>query len=179
MIRAFLALPLPDPILHRLTELQHRLPLPRPLDTETLHITLVFLDRQPEPVLEDYHHALAAMALAPPLLRLDGIGTFGGNEPESLHVRIGADARLSAIQMKTARAARGAGIEVPSRKFVPHVTLGRFRKGEVQPATLARAIEKVEPVTSDLWLAQEMVLYRSTPRSEGPSYDPLASYPLG
>ncbi|HPD93562.1 MAG: RNA 2',3'-cyclic phosphodiesterase [Rhodobacter sp.] len=179
MIRAFLALPVPESILHRLTAVQHRLPLPRPLDPAGFHITLVFLDRQPESVLEDLHHAIAALALYPPLLRLDGLGTFGGDTPEALHVRIAGDARLNAIQMKTVRAARAMGIAVPARKFVPHVTLGRFRAGEAQPDTLARAMQAVEPVTSDLWLAEEMVLYRSTLRPEGPAYDALASYRLG
>ncbi|MCB1388978.1 MAG: RNA 2',3'-cyclic phosphodiesterase [Rhodobacteraceae bacterium] len=179
MIRAFLALPLPAPIVHKLTIAQHRLPLPRPLDAETFHITLVFLDRQPEPLLEELHHAIEAMALFPPLLRLDGLGTFGGGDPDNLHVRIAGDARLAAVQMKVSRAARQLGIAIPARKFAPHVTLGRFRKGEAQPAELARAMQAVEPVTSDLWLAEEMVLYRSTPRPEGPAYDPLATYKLG
>ena len=179
MIRAFLALPLPEPILDRLTIAQHRLPLPRPLEPETFHITLVFLDRQPEPVLEEFHHALEAMVRHAPLLRLDGLGTFGGNDPDNLHVRIAGDARLNALQMKAAHAARELGIEVPGRKYVPHVTLGRFRKGEAQPAALARAMAQVEPLTSTLWLAEEMVLYRSTPRPEGPLYDPLARYKLG
>ncbi|WP_417628746.1 RNA 2',3'-cyclic phosphodiesterase [Pararhodobacter aggregans] len=179
MIRAFLALPLPEPILDRLTIAQHRLPLPRPLEPETFHITLVFLDRQPEPVLEDFHHALEAMARYAPLLRLDGLGSFGGNDPDAVFARIAGDARLSALHMRTARAAREVGIEVPGRKYVPHVTLGRFRKGEAQPEALARAMQAVEPLTSNLWLAEEMVLYRSTLRPEGPVYDPLARYKLG
>ena len=179
MIRAFLALPVPESILHRLTAVQHRLPLPRPLDPAGFHITLVFLDRQPETILEEFHHAIGALALSPPLLRLDGLGTFGGDTPDALHVRIAGDARLAANQMKTARAARAAGIAVKTRKFVPHVTLGRFRAGTVQPDTLARAMQAVEPVVSDLWLAEEMVLYRSTLRPEGSAYDRLATYRLG
>lgn len=179
MIRAFLALPLPETIRHSLSVVQHRLRLPRPVEAASLHLTLVFLGRQPEPVLEDLHVALEALALPAPRLGLDGLGTFGGGRPEQVHVRIAADARLGTLQAKASRAAREAGIAVEARKFVPHVTLGRFRPGEMPAEALARAIEAVEPVTSGPWLADEMVLYRSTLRPEGPLYDPLAAYALG
>lgn len=179
MIRAFLALPLPEPIRHQLTVVQHQLRLPRPVAAEGFHLTLVFLDSQPEPLLEDFHLALDALAFDPPLLRLDGLGTFGGGAPTQVHARIAGDASLGALQKKASRAAREAGIALESRKFMPHVTLGRFRAGEMPPEMLARAIEAVEPVTSDAWLAEDMVLYRSTLRPEGPLYDPLATYRLG
>jgi len=179
MIRAFLALPLPEPILHRLSLAQHLLPLPRPVPREALHLTLVFLDSQPEPILEELHHALASLKLKAPELRLDGLGSFGGPEPQSLHARIAGDEGLAALEAKLARAARQVGIPVKARRFVPHVTLGRFRPGEAQPAQLARAMAAVEPLTSEPWRADALVMFRSTLRPEGPLYDPLADYPLG
>ncbi|GAB4262248.1 MAG: RNA 2',3'-cyclic phosphodiesterase [Pararhodobacter sp.] len=178
MIRAFLALPLPVAIVHRLTLVQARLPLPRPTDPEGFHVTLAFLDRQPEPVLEDLHVALEGLRLPAPRLRLDGLGTFGGADPDALHARIAPDPALSALSAKVTQAARGVGIAVKARRFVPHVTLGRFRKGESNPEALARAMAAVGEVTSDPWVAPEMILYRSTLRHEGPLYDPLATYPL-
>ena len=179
MIRAFLALPVPDDIRLRLSALQHRLPLPRPVPLENFHITLVFLDTQPEPLLEELHHAIETMRLAAPLLRLDGLGSFGGNEPDAVHARIAPDARMSALHTKLSRAAREAGIAVKARKFVPHITLGRLRKHEVGPETLARAMGALGEVTSQPWLAETLVLYRSTLRADGPVYDPLAEYRLG
>ncbi len=178
MIRAFLALPLPEPVVHRLTVAQHRLPLPRPLDPESFHVTLVFLDTQPEPVLEELHYALESRTLPAPVLRLDGFGSFGGADPLSLHAVIAADPRLTALQAKLAQAARGVGIALPARRFVPHVTLGRWRKGEAQPDLLARALGAFGPLTSEPWVADELVLYRSLLRPEGAVYDPLARYPL-
>lgn len=178
MIRAFLALPVPEDITQRLGAAQSRLRLPRPVPRENFHLTLAFLGAVPEPVLEDLHLVLEGLRLFPALLRLDGLGVFGGNEPESIHARIAGDARLLADQKKVAQAARALDIEIPARKFVPHVTLGRFRRGEAQPDSLAAAIEGVGALTSDLWLAEEMVLYRSTLRDDGPIYDALARYPL-
>ena len=178
MIRAFLAFPLPEALAHRLSVVQHRLPLPRPVPMEDLHLTLVFLDSQPEPVLEELHHSLAALSLPAPALRLDGIGSFGGAEPVSLHALIAPDPRLTALHAKLAQAARGAGIAVPARRYVPHVTLARFRRGEADAPALERALAALGPVTSDPWVPGELVLYRSVLRPGGPVYDPLAAYPL-
>jgi len=178
MIRAFLAFPLPEPLAHRLSVVQYRLPLPRPVPMEDFHLTLVFLDSQPEPVLEDLHYALEALSLPAPSLRLAGLGSFGGTEPETLHALVAPEPRLLALQAKLAQAARGVGIEVRARKFVPHVTLGRFRRGEARPEELAKAMGAAEPVTSDPWVPDELVLYRSILRPEGAVYDILAAYPL-
>ncbi len=175
MIRAFLALPLPDPLRDRLALVQHRLPLPRPVDAEAFHITLAFLDAQPEPVLQDLHLGLDMLRLPAPVLRLAGLGTFGGATPDNVHVLIAPEPRLIALQAKVARAVRSCGIRLPARRFVPHVTLGR---GAVDPVPLARAMAAVGAVTSDPWVAETLILYRSTLLKSGPAYDPLACYAL-
>ena len=178
MIRAFLALPVPETLVHTLSVAQHRLPLSRPVPEENFHLTLVFLDSQPEPLLEELHYAIEGLPLPALTLRIDGLGTFGGNDPDALYARVAPDPALSALQAKLAQTARRTGIMVKARKFVPHITLARFRKGEVQPDTLARAIGALGPLTSPAWTPPELVLMRSTLRADGPVYDPLAHYPL-
>lgn len=175
MIRAFLALPMPEGITHRLTLAQHPLPLPRPVEAGMLHLTLVFLDSQPESVLEDLHLILDGLRLPAPVLRLAGLGAFGGAAPDSVHALIAPDARLTTLQAKVARAARDVGIALPARRFVPHVTLGR---GVCEPAELARGMAAAGAVTSEPWTATEMILYRSTLLKSGSAYDPLAVYAL-
>ncbi|MCW1931789.1 RNA 2',3'-cyclic phosphodiesterase [Pararhodobacter zhoushanensis] len=178
MIRTFLALPVPLPVVHTLTVAQHRLPLSRPVPEENFHVTLVFLDSQPEPLLEELHYALDGLSLTAPTLRIDGLGTFGGNDPDALYARIAPDPVLTALQAKLAQTARRIGIAVKARKFVPHITLARFRKGEMLPGTLASAIGALGPLTSPPWTPPELILTRSTLRADGPVYDPLASYPF-
>jgi 2'-5' RNA ligase len=178
VIRAFLALPLPDVMLHRLTIVQHTLRLARPIPAENLHVTLAFLGEQPEHLLEEMHLFLTARPLPMPVLKLEGLGVFGGENPRNLHARIAPDPRLTALQSRVTQAARVAGITLERRKFVPHVTLARFAKGEVSAATLAAGLQTVGALRSDAHVADEMVLYRSTLRADGAVYDAMAEYPL-
>lgn len=175
MIRAFLALPLPEGPARALSLVQARLPLPRPVPMEHFHVTLAFLDAQPEAVLEELHLALDGLRLPVPALALEGFGTFGGAIPDNVHALIAPDPALSALQSKVTRAARLAGIALPARRFAPHVTLGR---GPHDPAALARGLAALGPSLPQRWTAPEMILYRSTLLKSGPAYDPLASYPL-
>ncbi|WP_323035537.1 RNA 2',3'-cyclic phosphodiesterase [Pararhodobacter sp.] len=178
MIRAFLALPLPDAMRNRLTIVQHTLRLDDPVPAENLHVTLAFLGEQPEPKLEEMHLFLTARPLPMPVLRLAGLGVFGGNAPRNIHACLAPDPRLTALQARVVQAARGAGIALERRKFVPHVTLARFAKHEVSAETLAAAMQTVGRVHSDAHSVPEMVLYRSTLRKDGAVYDALAEYPL-
>jgi RNA 2',3'-cyclic 3'-phosphodiesterase len=179
MIRAFLALPLPEPMIHSLTVAQHRLRLDSPVPPENLHVTLAFLGDQREPVLEELHQLLDTRALPMPVLRLDGLGVFGGAKPRNLHATLAPDPGLSALHGKVASAVRDAGIALERRKFVPHVTLARFGPGAASAHALAASIEALGALRSEPHAIDMLVLYWLTLRRDGAVYDPLAEYPLG
>ena len=176
MIRAFLALPVPDEATDRLTLVQHALRLPRPVDAEAMHVTLVFLDSQPEPVLRDLFDLLSARPLPAPTLRLTGVGAFG--RLDNVHATIAPDPALDALHLRCAQAARMAGIDLPARRFVPHVTLSRPRRGGVDADMLAARLGALGPLDVPTWQADEMFLYRSTLTRDGAVYDVLAGWPL-
>ena len=56
-IRAFVALGMPEPIQDALERLQESLPASRLVAPETLHLTLAFLDTQPEQVVAEVNEA--------------------------------------------------------------------------------------------------------------------------
>ena len=178
MIRAFLGLPVSQDTADHLTVLQHRLGLPRPVPARNFHITLAFLGQQREDTLEELHLALLERPLEAPDLRLDGLGVFGGETPRAIHATLAPDPRLSALARRARQAARHAGIALEARKFVPHVTLGRFAPGEVSAQTLAGAIGRIGGLSADPWVPAALVLFRSTLRKDGAEYDALAEYPL-
>lgn len=178
MIRAFLALPLPDWLCAALGTVQERLRLPRPVPEEDLHLTVAFLGDQPEPALAELDDALARLILPAPEIRVDGLGVFGGDRPRSLHATVAPDPQLSALRTRVLSAVRAAGLEIEATRFVPHVTLARFRPGETRAATLAAALGALGPVALPPARVGELVLYRSRLRPEGALHDDLARYPL-
>lgn len=94
-MRCFLGLALPDPVLDLLERLQDEIPVGRQVPWENLHITLSFLDEQPEARLEALHQELLRLKAAPLQLELRGLGVMGGQKPKSVerasHPQCGAD----------------------------------------------------------------------------------------
>lgn len=126
MIRAFLGLDLPGEIRSALAVQQFFLPLPRRVEPELMHLTLVFLGEVAEPALEAAHEAFAALKIAPFPLSLQGLGLFGGTRPKVAWAGVAPSDPLMRLQAKAEQAARGAGLAPEHRRFAPHVTLGRF-----------------------------------------------------
>jgi RNA 2',3'-cyclic 3'-phosphodiesterase len=176
MIRAFLALPLPDDLADLLVPVQAALLLPRPVPAQDFHITLTFLGEAREDLLSELDLALQSARLPAPMLALDGLGTFGGARVENVHAVIRPDPALDRLQARVTQMARSLGIAVEKRRFQPHVTLGRGAIPDA--AALARAMGRVGAVTSPAVPALRLTMFRSRLRPEGPLYDPLADYPL-
>lgn len=181
MIRAFLALPLPDDVTATLEAAQAGLPAGNPVPRENLHLTLVFLGEQRETVLEDLHLALEQIGGPALELTIRGVGTFGGAVPRVLYAAADPDPALSALRKKLARAVRETGIEPDGRKFAPHVTLVRFPRempGE-DLAAIQSFLGRRMGLAAGPFRVERYCLYRSTLTKNGPAYDVLAEYPLG
>ena len=86
MIRAFLGLDLPEDIRSALAVQQFLLPLPRRVDPDQFHLTLVFLGDCPPDRLEAAHEGFAALHATAFPLALQGLGLFGSDRPHSAEV---------------------------------------------------------------------------------------------
>ena len=179
MIRAFLALSLPDPVLSALRVQQFLLPLPQKTDPETFHLTLVFLGEQPEPTLQAAHDLFAEVRLPPFPLSLKSLGLFGGTRPRTAWAGTAPSEPLSRLQAKLDHAARRAGIETESRRFTPHVTLGRFPPPPPEECfRLERAIAAGSTFSTPAWMVDHFCLYESRRTKQGSRYSELARYDL-
>ena len=70
------------------------------------------------------------------------------------------------------------GVQQEKRKFNPHLTLGRFRKGARSGDRLDRFVETYRELTSQKWSLQELVLFKSDLTPAGPVYTRLNSWNL-
>lgn len=178
MIRTFIALDLPETRRRQLALIQHLLPGGRAVAPESLHVTLLFLGEQPEHVLAEVDSALGAITAAPFTLHPGELGVFGGDKPRSVHLALRPDPALEQLHARICRAVAGAGLPLPRRRFIPHVTLRRYAPGEGSAPALARAIAAQGLITASPFPVAYFSLMRSRLRPEGPAYDELARYPL-
>lgn len=180
MIRAFLAIPLDDATRAALAVQQFLLPLPHREPPENLHLTLVFLGEVQDRVLEEAHERFAALRQPAFALEVAGLGLFGGDRPRTAYAAIAPCEPLLRLHRKVDAAARQAGIAVEGRKYLPHVTLGRFRPpGLEDTMRLERAVVEAGGFRAGPMPVRAFDLYESTLGRGGSRYDLLARYPLG
>ncbi|MDU8944728.1 RNA 2',3'-cyclic phosphodiesterase [Ovoidimarina sediminis] len=174
-MRSFVAIELPEDVKARLAGLTRKLQAGRSIPPEYMHLTLAFLGDAPLDRLEDLHDGLSLLSLPAFELTLAGLGTFGPG-PRTLWVGVLAEARLGALQKKVVSLARRAGIRLERRRFVPHVTLARFREGEggaALPVLAAHGAFSLGPIPVD-----GITLFASHLGPGGARYEVLERYPL-
>lgn len=178
-MRVFVALELPGDVESQLVVQQFLMPIPRKVERAQFHVTLCFMGEMRDEALEALHEGLLRLRMAPFELALAGFGMFGKARPSAVWAAVVPCDSLERLQAKVERAGRVAGAEIPARRFVPHVTLGRFpAMGPEDAARLERAVISGAGFRAGPWDVGEMVLYQSTLMPEGPRYDVLMRYPL-
>lgn len=180
MIRAFVALPLPDEVVAALIAAQAGLPAGRPVEPQNFHLTLAFLGELHEPVVEDVHYALQAIRLSAFEVRLAGLGLFGDGRPRVLHAQVEAGPELGKLREKVVQAARSAGVTMERARYRPHVTLARFNAGLTgEEADRLRVFAAHGAgFRAGPFEARSFELMRSRLGRGGPAYEALAAYPL-
>ncbi|MEM9031997.1 MAG: RNA 2',3'-cyclic phosphodiesterase [Pseudomonadota bacterium] len=179
LTRSFVALPLPERIRDGLAAVALEIPSGRIVCAESFHITLAFLGDQDDEALEELNEALAGLRQPHFEIRLKGLGSFGGSRLRALWAEVVAPPELRELQRAIVRAARRAGITLKHRRFVPHVTLARFRNSWVEDAAFARFVERHAGFSLPVFEARAFALYASHLSPAGAVYEELARYPLG
>lgn len=180
MRRSFIAIPMPEKVQDALSAVQDRLRCGRLVDPENFHLTLAFLDHQSDASLAALDEELARIALAPFELQPHGLGAFGGRAPKTLWAGIADTTDLARLHDKVRGAVRLAGLDLPRKRFRPHVTLARFGPA-LDPADLERirlVLERMHAFPCPSFQVDQFELVESRLYREGPVYTALADYPF-
>jgi len=188
MIRAFIAIDVPDDIRAAIEEAQARLKRAYVsvriswTKIDNLHITLQFLGYIGETLVDQIKSGLqtAAGENRPFDLSVHGAGVFP-NEARPRVIWIGcddADGRLEALARSIQAAMQPLGFEPEHREFSAHLTLGRIKVPRADVA-LTRAIESLKNTTFGTLRVEAIHLFESQLRPEGSIYSKLSTHTLG
>ncbi len=189
MVRCFLAISFSAPVKERLRRLQQELARSqanvRWVRPEGLHLTLKFFGNVPPetiPLIDEQAQKVAAK-FSPFALGLTNLGAFPSlRRPRVIWVGLEGDLeRLKDLQKQLEDAFAVLGFAPETRRFVPHVTLGRVKslKGIKK---LYKLMDHYAPQVGQGWEGievNELILYQSTLKPSGAVYTPLALIPLG
>lgn len=167
-LRCFIAIPVSPDVARLCMELAQATGCGRCLPEENLHLTLAFLGDQPKDRLFELEYALGSLQHLEFSVGFSGIGQFG----DSLHLAVASNPALSSLNEKIVRCARQNGIELPRRRFRPHITIARGQR-----STLFKGVFKVS-VQHTRMIVTQFNLIASTLHPQGARYETLAAYPL-
>ncbi len=150
---------------------------------ENLHHTLKFLGDTHDRQLGDICRAMAdaAQQFTPFTLETAGVGAFPRlAAPRVVWVGAGAGREtMIALHAAIDEAVYQLGFALEPRRFQPHLTLGRVRKGSHWPSELIAELEANRDFVAGATLVDEVILFSSVLEKEGPHYELLGRAPLG
>ena len=190
VLRLFYAVPVPEDARAKVGELIDRVQAGvgdgtariRWVRVEGLHLTLRFLGPTPEslqPALEAAADTVARAA-DPFEVALSGGGAFPSlSRPRSLWVGVseGADG-LGSLADGLSTLARNEGLELETRPFAAHLTIGRTDGVRLGP-TAARVLAEAASAIEVRFLADRVVLFRSRLGGGPARYEALHEARLG
>ena len=191
MIRAFIAVELPDTLRHAVATLQTTLRAAgevagRGADVNwvepvNLHFTLKFLGNIEEARVDVLKKSLAVAARghASFTMQVEGLGLFPGTRnPRILWVGVtqGQEA-LTALAQAVEQACGALGVPLEERPFAAHLTIGRIRSPE-RLVPLIKQLQVAEFRGGPPASVDHLTLFQSVLSSRGSTYRRLATIPL-
>lgn len=177
-MRAFVAIDLSGPEADGFLDLQERLAVGRAVPVTNLHLTLAFLDDQPEETLRALHEELEDLRLPAFDLSFKGVDLFGGVRSRALAVLAEQNPLLLELQKAVVSRLYRVGITSVSRRWRPHVTLARIKDGGQSPERLQAAIGRGATAEVGPVEVTHFSLVQSTLTGAGAIHEVLCDYPL-
>jgi 2'-5' RNA ligase len=185
-IRSFLAFEMPvkiREIVSRTLKEIKKLPLDvRWVGADNIHITVVFMGNISQDDLMPIRKAVSKICkrYGPFNVTLTGSGIFGSlRNPRVFWMGLDGDlTRMSYFRNSLQKNLTPFGIKEEKRRFKPHLTLGRFRKGPGSNVNMYELLSEYQNITSPTCTVEELILFRSELRPGGAIYSKLEAWPL-
>ena len=181
LLRSFIAIPLPTPLTQQIAALQQQLrqkapqlKTPRP---ENLHLTLHFLGDQTQELLAEVGQIMLSIGQKKKSFNvsLAGLGFFPNRRrPRVLWLGVEPAGGLSDLYQQLAVELAELKIPTETRRYQPHLTIGRFRQ-------TPHSTEPLCPFLSHncgSMKINRMVLYSSELTAKGAVHTPLTTAPF-
>ncbi len=186
MIRSFLAIELPEPILRKIGEVQGGLKSSRAdvrwTNPLTIHLTLKFFgnieESRIDPISESIEKPVRNTSAFS--LKVRGVGAFPHlKNPRVIWIGL-VDEReaLISLQRQIEACLEKIGFPIEDRLFRPHLTLGRMKSSRGKEA-LGERMERVREEEFGSFQVEKVILFKSDLRPTGPIYTPLRELRLG
>jgi len=187
MIRAFIAIDIPDGIRAAIAEVQERLKRAHVgvkvswTKVDNIHITLQFLGYVEETVVAKMSAALEQIAAERTVFELDvhGAGAFP-DERRARVLWVGCDdseGKLRTLAQAVQAAMQPLGFDPERREFSAHLTLGRV-KFPKPDAALTKALDSIKNQGFGTMRVDAVHLFQSQLHPEGSIYSKLSSHRL-
>ena len=185
-IRSFLAFELPPEIREKIGEVSielQKLTLPvRWVKVTNIHLTIIFLGYVDEDKIDDIKEKvnLVVQRFSIFKTRLNGIGVFPNwRKPRVIWIGLGEEIeRLSTLREELQTGLKVLGFKPEKRPFAPHLTIGRFKGLVDRDEELKSILDRYHDLSGDLQYLNELVLFKSDLKPDGPVYTKMASWPL-
>jgi 2'-5' RNA ligase len=186
LIRSFLAIELPEPILRKIGEVQGDLRSTqaevRWANPEKIHLTLKFFgnieESRIDPIFKSIEEPIRNTL--PFSLKVRGVGAFPHlKNPRVIWIGL-VDERdvLTSLQKGIETHLERIGFQPENRPFHPHLTLGRMKSSRGKEGLVSR-MERYKEEEFGNFRVERVVLFKSDLRPSGPIYTSLKEMKLG
>jgi len=186
LIRSFLAIELPKPILKKIEEVKRDLRLAhadvRWVSPEKIHLTLKFFGNIEESKIQPIVKSIEGLIqTTPPFsLRVKGMGAF----PQLKNPRViwmgltNGKENVISLQQRLEVLLEKIGFKAEDRPFQPHLTFGRVKTSRGREE-LVRGIERHREEEFGDFDVETVLFFKSDLRPSGSIYTPLKEMKLG
>ncbi len=168
MPRLFAAIPIPEPIALTLDRIRQPTPGAWWILPADMHLTLRFAGDIGMGQAREFADELARIDLPAFSLNLEGLGSFGGDEPRVLWAGVAPSEPLEALARACDRAARNAGLPPDGRTWKPHVTVARLRHTPLD--AVVRILQRKATFNADEFFVGKFALMSAKPGAGGGPY---------